>query len=161
MQRGQTEPRGPRRMNTGGTYRTVCVRLCDGFYWPISHSTTPNRFVREIKQCEQACPSRARLFVHRTSDEEPAAIRHLDGPAYPNLENAFRFRREYVAECTCRANPWDEASTARHRAYAEAAKGETTVAQKSPSAQKTSNEPVGRSQKWARDDSHDRAANDD
>ena len=23
----------------GGTYRTLCVRLCDGFYFPISYST--------------------------------------------------------------------------------------------------------------------------
>ena len=89
-------------------------------------------------------------------------MRDLDGQAYQKLENAFRFRREYVADCTCRGNPWDEASLARHRAYAEAAKGETIVAQKSPSAQKTSRERGGgRSQKWARHDSHDRAANDD
>jgi hypothetical protein len=89
-------------------------------------------------------------------------MRDLDGQAYQKLENAFRFRREYVADCTCRGNPWDEASLARHRAYAEAAKGETTAAQKSPSAQKASRERGGgRSQKWARNASHDRAANDD
>ncbi|MGA9083760.1 MAG: DUF2865 domain-containing protein, partial [Pseudolabrys sp.] len=23
----------------GGTFRTVCVRTCDGFYFPISYST--------------------------------------------------------------------------------------------------------------------------
>src|SRR4029077_15323662 len=27
-----------------GTYRTVCVRTCDGYYFPISYSTVPSRF---------------------------------------------------------------------------------------------------------------------
>src|SRR6202171_3277080 len=27
-----------------GTYRTVCVRTCDGFYFPISFATVPARF---------------------------------------------------------------------------------------------------------------------
>src|SRR3981081_2667513 len=27
-----------------GTYRTVCVRTCDGFYFPISFATVPSRF---------------------------------------------------------------------------------------------------------------------
>ena len=28
-----------------GTYRTVCVRSCDGFYFPISFATVPARGV--------------------------------------------------------------------------------------------------------------------
>src|SRR6516164_11101273 len=27
-----------------GTYHTVCVRACDGYYFPISYSTVPSRF---------------------------------------------------------------------------------------------------------------------
>ena len=27
-----------------GTYRTVCVRSCDGYYFPISYATTAERF---------------------------------------------------------------------------------------------------------------------
>src|SRR5438874_5356116 len=27
-----------------GTFRTVCVRTCDGFYFPISFATVPSRF---------------------------------------------------------------------------------------------------------------------
>ena len=27
-----------------GIFRTVCVRTCDGFYFPISYSTSPDRF---------------------------------------------------------------------------------------------------------------------
>ena len=101
-----------RRLSTSGTFRTVCVRLCDGFYWPISHATTRDRFSRDAKQCEQGRPSRSRLFVHRTSDTEPIAMKDLDGQPYEKLENAFRHQREYVSDCTCRGNPWDEAALA-------------------------------------------------
>jgi hypothetical protein len=117
-----------RRGGMSGTYRTVCVRLCDGFHWPISHATTPDHFARDAKRCEQACPARSRLFVHQASDAEPAAMKDLHGQPYDKLENAFRHRREYVAGCTCHGNPWDAEALARHRGYAEAAKAAKTPA---------------------------------
>jgi hypothetical protein len=46
----------------------------------------------------------------------------LDGRPYRSLPTAFLHRARYVADCTCRGNPWDEASVAQHRAYAEAPK---------------------------------------
>jgi hypothetical protein len=74
-----------------------------------------------------ACPGKSRLFVHRTgSDDIDDELSDLEGRPYDELENAFRFRREYVADCTCRSNPWDEEALARHRAYAEAEKATKT-----------------------------------
>jgi hypothetical protein len=65
-----------------GTYRTVCVRLCDGFYFPISFSTYRSHFQKDAQRCEQSCPNRSRLFAHPTgvSDEperlpRPKAVR--------------------------------------------------------------------------------------
>ena len=167
-EKGEQEgERGQRRMSTLGTYRTVCVRLCDGFFWPISHATTRNRFVRDAKQCEQACPTPSRMFVHRTSDMEPASMTDLDGRPYERLENAFRYQREYVADCSCRGNPWDEEALARHRAYAEAAQAEkeksVAAAEKPRSEQQASRREraAGRSQRWARSGWRDRAGNED
>jgi hypothetical protein len=37
-----------------GTFRTVCVRTCDGYYFPISYSTVPNRFTDDQNTCH-AC----------------------------------------------------------------------------------------------------------
>ena len=141
---------------TSGTFRTVCVRLCDGFHWPVSHSTTRDRFGRDAKQCEQACPNRSRLFVHPASDSEAAAMKDLEGRPYDKLENAFRHQREYVANCTCRGNPWDEEALARHRAYAEAAQKEKQkpVANAGKPAaeqqQASRRERRDRSERWAR-----------
>lgn len=167
-QEGQGDEFPRRRQGASGVYRTVCVRLCDGFHWPISHSTTRERFARDADRCEQACPGRSRLFVHRSSDDKPAAMKDLDGQPYAKLENAFRHQREYVSDCTCRGNPWDEEARARHRAYAEAVhadKGKAVA-----KAEKPRGEPRqasrrerdgGRSQRWARSGWGDRTGNDD
>ncbi len=40
-----------------GTYRTVCVRTCDGFYFPISFATVPARFPDDEKTCKNLCPA--------------------------------------------------------------------------------------------------------
>jgi hypothetical protein len=126
------------------TYRTLCVRLCDGFYFPISFSTLRGRFAVDAKQCEQSCPAKSRLFVHRNPGQDVDDMVDLDGRPYRSLPTAFLHRAQYVADCTCRGNPWDEASIARHRAYAEAAK-QTVVgkhAAHSPSA-RTKHGPKG------------------
>jgi hypothetical protein len=115
-------PRGRDDRPEGGTYRTLCVRLCDGFYFPISYSTRRGRFAGDAKQCERSCPAGSRLFVHRNPGQDVDEMVDLDGRPYRSLPTAFLHRAQYVADCTCRGNPWDEAAVARHRAYAEAAK---------------------------------------
>jgi Protein of unknown function (DUF2865) len=112
---------------TGGTYRTLCVRLCDGFYFPISYSTVRERFAADANQCEQRCPSRSRFFVHRNPGEDVHDMVDLDGRRYRNLPTAFLHQTQYVADCTCRGNPWDEAALGRHRAYAEMATKKVAV----------------------------------
>jgi hypothetical protein len=155
-QQSKPEPERPRRRRydrpKGGTYRTLCVRLCDGFYFPVSYSTRPGRFAGDAKQCEQRCPNGSRLFVHRNPGQDVDDMVDLDGRPYRSLPTAFLHRAQYVADCTCRGNPWDAAAVARHRAYAEAAK--QTVAGKpaarSPST-RTKHGP-GAEQNWARSD---------
>jgi hypothetical protein len=99
-------------------FRTLCVRLCDGFYFPISYSTGSERFDGDASQCERQCPDRARLFVYRNPGEEIEDMRDLKGLPYRSLPTAFLYRSKYVADCTCRGNPWEEAERERHRAYA-------------------------------------------
>src|ERR1700736_3577566 len=39
-----------------GTFRTVCVRACDGAYFPISFATVPARFPDDAKTSKAVCP---------------------------------------------------------------------------------------------------------
>lgn len=44
-------------LTQSSTYRTLCVRTCDGYYFPISFATTPNRFQDDERACQRACPA--------------------------------------------------------------------------------------------------------
>ena len=43
----------------------------------------------------------------------------LDGSPYRKLATAFLYRAQYVADCTCRGQPWEEEARTRHPAYVQ------------------------------------------
>jgi hypothetical protein len=86
-----------------GTYRTVCVRTCDGYYFPISYSTVPGRFADDQKSCQRLCPAaEAVLYSYRNPGEDMQQAVSVNGHPYTELPNAFRYRREINAACSCR-----------------------------------------------------------
>jgi hypothetical protein len=109
----------PRRQSQGpaATYRTLCVRLCDGFYFPISFATPRGKFGADAERCEHQCPGRSRLYAYRNPGEGIEQMLDLNGAAYTSLPTAFRFQSSYDSQCTCHGNPWDAESIARHQAY--------------------------------------------
>lgn len=86
------------------TLRTVCVRTCDGYYWPVSFSTVPEFLGQDAAQCSQQCPgSQTELYYYRNPGEDADAMVNLDGVPYARLPNAFRYRKEFDKSCTCKA----------------------------------------------------------
>jgi Protein of unknown function (DUF2865) len=86
-----------------GTYHTVCVRACDGFYFPLSFSTVPSRFTDDARACQRLCPAaEAELYSFRNPGEDMEQAVSISGQAYTALPNAFRYRKEIVAGCSCR-----------------------------------------------------------
>ncbi len=106
----------------GSGYRTLCVRLSDGYYWPVSFSTNRERFLKDRQVCKRSCAEPVRLFVYRNPGGRPEDMVDLKGRPYTDLENAWRYREEYSAQRKCGPHPWQEASLAKHRAYALRAK---------------------------------------
>jgi hypothetical protein len=109
------------RPRVAGTYRTMCVRLCDGYYFPISFSATRDRLARDAKTCESSCGGQARLFIYRNPGADIEDMVDLRGQPYRQLSTAFLYRTEYVPQCRCKPNPWDAEAQERHRMYALAA----------------------------------------
>ena len=71
-----------------------CVRLCDGRHFPIEQITngTPT------ETCRSTCPySKTKVFF----GSEIGAATAEDGQRYTNLETAFIYRKQLVANCTC------------------------------------------------------------
>src|SRR5476649_2960941 len=70
----------------GGTYRTICVRTCDGFYYPISFATSQDRFRDDEQTCERMCPaSEVALYSYHNPGEEVAQAVSLNGRLYTNF----------------------------------------------------------------------------
>jgi len=87
-----------------GTYRTVCVRSCDGFYFPISFATVPGRFPDDEKTCKNLCPAaEANLFTYRNPGEDMSSAVSINGQPYSSSPNAFRYRQEFNPTCSCKA----------------------------------------------------------
>lgn len=87
-----------------GTYRTMCVRSCDGYFFPISYATVPARFGDDERTCKQLCPaSEAQLFVHRNPGEEIDQAVSISGQPYTAHPNAFKYRQAFTPACSCRA----------------------------------------------------------
>jgi hypothetical protein len=95
-----------------GTFRTVCVRSCDGGYFPISFATVPVRFPDDEKTCKALCPAtEANLYAYRNPGEDINSAVSISGQPYAQSPNAFRFRQEFNPSCACKAagQTWSDA----------------------------------------------------
>jgi len=95
-----------------GTFRTVCVRTCDGAYFPVSFATYQARFQDDERTCKALCPAaEATLFTYRNPGEDINQAVSINGQPYSSLPNAFKFRTEFNASCSCKAagQTWSEA----------------------------------------------------
>lgn len=100
--RPPAEEREPSSILPFATYRTMCVRLCDGFYYPVSFSTLPSRFKQDASACQSNCAAPAELFVHRNPGEAVEQMVSLDGRPYSAIVNAWRYRKEFIKGCSCK-----------------------------------------------------------
>jgi hypothetical protein len=84
------------------TYKTMCVRTCDGFYFPVSYATTPARFGDDEQACKNLCPAaEATLFTHRSNEDMTRAV-SINGQPYSALPNAFKYRQAFNPSCVCK-----------------------------------------------------------
>lgn len=93
----------PQAANGAQTYRTLCVRLCDGFYFPVSFSTLPSHFSQDADACTSKCAAPTELYYYPNPGgtvEQSVALRSQE--PYTRLKFAFRYRKEYVNGCSCK-----------------------------------------------------------
>ncbi len=71
-----------------------CVRTCDGRYFPISSTGGESR----SKTCSSLCPASETKVVYGGGIDRAYSDK---GQPYSAMPNAFRYRNELVAGCTC------------------------------------------------------------
>jgi hypothetical protein len=96
------EEGGVRRETVSSTIRTLCVRSCDGYYFPISYSTTRDRLEADEEACRRQCPAGdASIYYHASRGQIADQAVSISGSPYSSLENAFRYRSVLDQSCTC------------------------------------------------------------
>jgi hypothetical protein len=74
--------------------QAYCVRTCDGRYFPLAASDNQSR----AASCNSFCPASETRVVYGSDIDNSATE---TGKPYSDLPNAFRYRNEFVAGCTC------------------------------------------------------------
>lgn len=74
-----------------GEFRTMCVRICDGYFFPMSQIASVSEFERDQKNCESACPGTdVQLFYgDSNSSEVDGMLSKTTGRRYSDLPAAF------------------------------------------------------------------------
>ncbi len=89
-----TEPAKPR---LGGP-QTVCVRTCDGFFFPLA-----NNAGNGDEMCQALCPgTETRAYGMSAGGDIQNAAARSTGQPYSSLANAGKYTRSFDAACTCR-----------------------------------------------------------
>ena len=87
-------PDRSRERADSGPASAYCVRMSDGFYFPVQ----AHAGVSAAQACHAFCPaSRTRLYSGSGIDHAVAS----DGSRYADLDTAFLYRKERVAGSTC------------------------------------------------------------
>jgi Protein of unknown function (DUF2865) len=105
----------------GRSYQTMCVRTCDGYYWPVTYPARSSDFKRDASVCQATCGAETRLYTRAGPGSEVEEMRDSDGRSYGSSETAFAYRRGLKNGCSCKPMPWSDGEQARHESYALAA----------------------------------------
>ncbi|MBA3446477.1 MAG: DUF2865 domain-containing protein [Pseudaminobacter sp.] len=88
-----------------GGYRTLCVRTCDGYFFPMSYQSSVRDFERDQKNCESRCPGAdMQVFFHDrdavresgnlvAGDESAFMVSTATGRPYSELPTAYHYKQ--------------------------------------------------------------------
>lgn len=85
---------------------TMCVRTCDGGFFPISSNATSVDFGRDAQTCAKMCPGIETQLFYRdvASTESSNMISVATGTPYSAMKNAFAYKNRAPGEksaCAC------------------------------------------------------------
>ncbi|MFB6447082.1 DUF2865 domain-containing protein [Bradyrhizobium tunisiense] len=84
----------PRQRAAYGGGTAYCVRSCDGRYFPAQGNDAESK----VQSCKSFCPASETSLVYGSNIDDATTD---SGKSYSSLPNAFRYRNEIVAGCTC------------------------------------------------------------
>lgn len=124
------------------TYRTICVRLCDGYYFPISYATVPDAFSRDANACSSQCAAPTELYYYQNPGAEVEQAMSLAGAPYTKLKTAWLYRKELVKGCSCKVAEFADGG-GEPDATSSTSTPEETLPTPEPSGEPTGNQTSG------------------
>lgn len=95
-----------------GGSQAVCVRDCDGGFFPLNLSVRQSDPDQLTGLCQALCPNVSVSVYTRSPNQEINTAVSLDGDTpYSDLPNALRFEKTFDSACTCKpaGQSWAEA----------------------------------------------------
>ncbi len=114
------EPESLPRAKLNGDGRLVCVRSCDGGYFPLDSEPKGKESVASL--CSALCPNAEVMVFHAPREGGIEEAVSETGEPYMKLPNALRFRKAYDPSCSCKKSNESWAHALR--------KAETLIARK-------------------------------
>jgi hypothetical protein len=124
-----------------GRARTICVRACDGYYFPINSSSPRSRWKVDAEACQSmyGAADQAELYISN-ADGDVADAKSLTGKRYGDQPFAFNYRVTHSEACASQLKQGIAALGIRYLAARERAR----PAQKSRQPQVSSLVPLPR-----------------
>ncbi len=102
------QPGGMDLPTSGGEFHTMCVRTCDGYFFPMSNAASVGDFERDQKNCESSCPgTEMQVFYSRGMDDDSGSMTSsVTGQPYASLPTAYLYKQANYSRppsCGCNA----------------------------------------------------------
>ncbi len=101
----------PGDLGAYGGSQAICVRTCDGGFFPLNFSARSAPHDELENLCQAQCPNaEVKLYTRNPSSPIETAL-GADGTPYRDLPNALKFQQTFDPSCTCKPpnQSWIEA----------------------------------------------------
>lgn len=119
------------RHGLGGS-TAICVRACDGGFFPLSYSARRANLEALSELCKAQCPNTEVELYTRSPWRELDQAVSLEGKPYSEHPNALKFAKSFDPACSCKApgKSWAETLEEAERILAEKNKDEVVTAER-------------------------------
>jgi Protein of unknown function (DUF2865) len=111
-----------------GAPGAVCVRMCDGYFFPLSGARSR---AQAGQMCQAQCPATETQVFFRRGNNIGTAF-SMEGGSYSAIPNAFSFQKSFNPDCSCRqaGESWSEALQGAERLVSARGKPDLVVDEK-------------------------------
>jgi hypothetical protein len=112
-----------------GGSMAVCVKSCDGSFFPVSYSAHRGNLDELNDLCQALCPNAEVTLYTRSLSRDMKSAVSIGGEPYRDIPNAFKFEKSVEPSCSCKApgQTWVQALADAERVLGSQRRGDMIV----------------------------------